>query len=144
MLDVQRNRGLKHREEIDFARKVMWGHMIFGAVVVLLFLFHEFFQWSAGAMAWYAVSLALVYGFISQRACCRWLLALVFFGGTLAGVYFINRVFPVSTPPRVPLVPHALIPLWLGLANLTYGIGGMLMLFNARIRRAGQTGFLLW
>jgi len=68
----------------------------------------------------------------------------VFFGGTLAGVYFINRVFPVSTPPRVLLVPHALIPLWLGLANLTYGIGGMLMLFNARIRRAGQTGFLLW
>ena len=144
MLDVQRNRGLRHREEIEFTRKLMWGHMIFGAVVVMLFLFHEFFKWCAGAMAWYAVSLPLVYGFISQRAYCRWLLALVFFVGTLAGLYFINRVFPVSTPPRVPLVPHALIPLWLGLANLTYVIGGLLMLFNTRIRRAGQTGFLLW
>ena len=144
MLDVQRNRGLKHREEVNFARKVMWGHMIFGAVVVLLFLFHEFYKWSAGAMAWYAVSLALVYGFISQQAYCRWLLALLFFVGTLSGLYFINCVFPVSTPPRVPLVPHVLIPLWLGLSNLTYVIGGLMMLFNKRIRRAGQTGFLLW
>ena len=144
MLDVQRNRGLKHREEINFARKFMWGHMILGSVVILLFLFHEFFKWCAGTMVWYAVSLALVYGFMSQRAYCRWLLALVFFVGSLAGLYFINHVFPISTPPRVPLVPHAIIPLWLGLVNLTYGIGGMLMLFNERIRRAGQAGFLLW
>jgi len=144
MLDVQRQRGAKHREEIDFARKLMWTHMIFGAVVILLFLFHELFRWFAGALVWYAVTLALVYGFMSQRAYCRWLLALVFFVGTLAAMYFVNRVFPVSTPPRVPLVPHAFIPLWMGLASLTYGIGGMLMLFNARIRRAGQTGFLLW
>jgi hypothetical protein len=144
MLDVQRNRGQKHREEIDFARNFMWGHMIFGAVVVVLFLFHEFFQWFAGAMAWYAVSLALVYGFISQRASCRWLLALVFFVGTLAGVYFITRVYPLSTPPKVTLLPHAFIPLWLGMANLIYVIGGLLMLFNTRIRRAGKTGFLLW
>ena len=83
-------------------------------------------------------------GFISQQAYCRWLLALLFFVGTLSGLYFINCVFPVSTPPRVPLVPHVLIPLWLGLSNLTYVIGGLMMLFNKRIRRAGQTGFLLW
>jgi hypothetical protein len=144
MLDVQRQRGAKHREEIDFTRKLMWTHMIFGAVVIVLFLFHELFRWFAGALVWYAVSLALVYGFMSQRAYCRWLLALVFFVGTLAGLYFINRVFPGITPPRFQMVPHAFVPLWLGLANLTYGIGGMLMLFNARIRLAGQTGFLLW
>ncbi len=144
MLDVQRTRGLKHREEIDFTRKLMWGHMILGAVVSTLFLFHELFQWFAGALVWYAASLAVMYGFMCQRAVCRWLLALVFLMATFAGLYFINRIYPGSVPPRVTLLPHSIIPLWMGLANLAYGIGALLMLFNPRIRRAGQTGFMLW
>jgi hypothetical protein len=144
MREVQRNRGAKHREEIDFTRKLMWGHMIFGAVVCTLFLFHEFFQWFAGSLVWYAASLAVMYGFMSQRASCRWLLALVFLIATGAGLYFINRIYPGSQPPRITLVPHAFMPLWVGLANLTYAIGALLMLFNAQVRRAGQTGFMLW
>ena len=144
MLDVQRNRGAKHREEIDFTRKIMWGHMILGAVVSTLFLFHEFFQWFAGTLVWYAASLAVMYGFMCQRASCRWLLALVFLIATAAGLFFINRVYPCSLPPQVALVPHAFMPLWVGLANLTYGIGAVLMIFSAQVRRAGQTGFMLW
>lgn len=46
-----------------------------------LFLFHEFFRWFAGALVWYAISLVMMYGFMGQRAVCRWLLALVFAGG---------------------------------------------------------------
>jgi len=144
MLDVQRQRGARYREEIDFTRKLMWTHMIFGAVVILLFLFHELFRWFAGALVWYAVTLALMHGFMGRRTYCRWLLALVFLAGTAAGLFFINRVFPTSIPPRAPVVPHAVIPLWLGLANLSYGVGALLVLFSARIRRAGEVGFLLW
>ena len=144
MLDVQRNRGARYLQEIEFTRKLLWVHMIFGALVITLFLFHELFGWFAGAMLWYSVTLALMHGFMGQRAYCRWLLALVFLAGTLAGLYFINRVFPGSTPPKVSLVPHSFIPLWMGLSNLTYGIGALLLLFNSRIRRAGQVGFTLW
>ena len=144
MLDVQRNRGAKHREEIDFTRKLMWSHMIFGAVVITLFLFHEVFRWFAGAIVWYAASLAVMYGFMNERAYCRWLLALLFFIASGAGLYFINSVFPNTIEPRAALVPHALIPLWVGFANLAYVIGAFFLLFNTRIRRAGQVGFTLW
>lgn len=144
MLDVQRNRGAKHREEIDFTRKLMWAHMIFGAVMITLFLFQEFFRWFAGSLVWYGITLIVMYGFMGQRPRWRWLLALVFLAGTAAGLYFVNRVFPGSTPPRGALIPHAVIPLWVGLANLMYGIGALFLLLSTKIRRAGETGFTLW
>ncbi len=144
MLDVQRNRGAKHREEINFTRKFMWTHMIFGAVVMTLFLFHEVFRWFAGSLVWYALSLVVMYGFMNGRQSCRWLLALVFLSASAAGLYFLSRVLPNTTEPRAALVPHAVIPLWMGMANLTYGVGALFVLFSARIRRAGETGFVLW
>lgn len=144
MLDVQRNRGAKHREEIDFTRKFMWAHLIFGAVIITLFLFHEVFRWFAGSLLWYAVSLVVMYGFMNGRQSCRWLLALVFLAGSVAGLYFLNRVLPATTEPRAALVPHAVIPLWVGFANLTYAVGALFVLFSPRIRRAGETGFMLW
>lgn len=144
MLDVQRNRGAKCREEIDFTRKLLWTHLIFGAVVITLFLFHEVFRWFAGSLMWYGASLVVMYGFMCQRSYCRWLLALVFLAGAGAGLYFLCRVLPTTTEPRAALVPHAAIPLWLGMANLTYSVGAMMMVFNVRVRRAGDTGFMLW
>ena len=144
MLEVQRQRGVIHREEVDFARKFMWAHMIFGAVVIAMFLFHEIFWWFAGATFWYTLSLTAMYGFMNEHKCCRWLLALVFLGGAGAGLVFINHVFPGIKPPRGQLIPHQFVPIWVGFANLTYLIGALFLLFNARIRRAGQVGFTLW
>ena len=144
MLEVQRQRGVIHREEIDFARKFMWAHMIFGAVVIAMFLFHEIFSWFAGAIFWYTLSLVVMYGFMNEHKCCRWLLALVFLGGAGAGLIFINHVFPGIKPPRGQLIPHQIVPLWVGFANLSYVIGALFLLFNSRLRRAGQVGFTLW
>lgn len=143
MLDVQRTRGAKHREEINFTRKFMWTHMIFGAVVSTLFLFHEVFRWFAGSLAWYALSLVVMYGFMNGRKSCRWLLALVFLAGAGAGLYFINRVFPETAEPRAALVPQEAIPLWVGFANLGYMVGALFVLFDPRIQRAGETSFTL-
>lgn len=144
MLDVQRYRGAKYREEIEFTRKVMWAHLIFGAVVIAMFLFHEIFRWFAGAMVWYALTLVCMYGFMSEWKWCRWLLAAAFAGGTGAGIYFLNHVFPELNPPRGPLIPHSVIPLWIGLVNLVYFVGALLILFSQRIRKAGEAGFMLW
>lgn len=144
MLDVQRNRGAKHREEIDFTRKVMWAHLIFGAVIITLFLFHEIFLWFAGALLWYATSLVVMYGFMNGRQFYRWLLSLLFLTASVAGLYFLSRVLPGTTEPRAPLVPHAVIPLWVGFANLTYVVAALFVLFSTRVRRAGETGFMLW
>lgn len=144
MLDVQRYRGAVYRDEVNFARKVMWGHMILGAVVITLFLFHEVFTWFAGAMGWYALSLVAMYGFMSEKPACRMLLAVVFLAGAMAGLYFINRVFPGLQPLRGPLIPLSFIPIWVGAANLCYGAGTLLLLFSGKIRRAGSVGFTLW
>jgi len=144
MLDIQRNRGARCRAEIDFTRKVMWMHMIFGALVITVFLFHEVFAWFAGALVWYALSLVVMYGFMSGRKSCRWLLALVFLTGAWAGLFFVNRTFPGIAPPRAALLPHACVPLCVGFANLYYLIAALFVLFDARIRRAGKESFTLW
>lgn len=144
MLDVQRYRGAVYRDEVNFTRKIMWTHMIAGAVVMTLFLFHEVFSWFAGSMVWYALSLAAMYGFMSEIRSCRLLLAVVFLLGAMAGLYFINRVYPGLQPQRVPLVPLSFIPIWVGAVNLCYGAGTLLLLFSGKIRRAGSIGFTLW
>ncbi|MBL9179975.1 MAG: hypothetical protein JNM65_18075 [Verrucomicrobiaceae bacterium] len=144
MLDVQRNRGAVYQEEVQFTRKVMWGHMLFGALVTTMFLFHELFWWFGASMAWYTVSLVVMYGFMSERQGFRLLLAVTFLTGAMAGLYFINRVLPGVVAPRRPLLPQAFIPIWIGLANLIYGFGTLLVLFNGKIRRAGSVGFTLW
>lgn len=144
MLDVQRYRGALYREEIHFTQRIMWGHLIFGAAVVALFLFHEVFWWCLFAVGWYALSLCLMYGMMSGQRACRVLLALMFLAGTSAGVYFVNRIFPVLQPPRGPLIPHSAMPIWLGFANVVYVIAGLAVLFNPSVKRASNAGFTLW
>jgi len=144
MLDVQRYRGALYRDEILLTRRIMWGHLIFGAVVVALFLFHEVFWWFLFAGCWYALSLGLMYGMMNGQKVFRVLLSLMFMAGTAAGVYFVNRVFPVLQPPRGPLIPHAAMPIWVGCANVTYVAAGLCLLFNRSVKRASSAGFTLW
>lgn len=143
MLDVQRQRGAAYREEVEFTRKVMWGHMVFGALVMAMFLFHEQFVWFAGSMSWYVISLVVMYGFMSERRGFRILLATVFLSWSMAGLYFINQVFPGTEAPRAPLVPNGFIPIWVGLSNLVYCTGTLLLLFSGKVRRAERVGFTL-
>lgn len=145
MLNVQRTRGASQfDEEVAYTRKWMWTHMVLGAVMVALFLFQEQFGWFGWAAAWYALSLAVMYGFMMEHRICRILLALCFAAGAAAGVFFMNRVFPAQPPPRVPLVPQVLVPIVVGLASITYGVNALCLLFSARIRKAGRVGFSLW
>lgn len=122
----------------------MWAHMIAGAMVIAMFLFHELFLWFAGSAVWYAVSLVAMYDFMSERRGFRWLLALMFLLGAIAGLIFINRVFPTIQPPGGPLIPHSMLPIWVGAANLAYFCGTLLLLFSRKIRRAASVGFTLW
>lgn len=145
MLNVQRTRGASQfDDEVAYTRKWMWTHMILGATMVALFLFQELFAWFGWTAAWYAVSLAAMYGFMIEHQSCRVVLALLLLGGVGAGVFFINRVFPALPPPRVPLVPQVLVPIIVGLTSITYAVTALCLLFSARIRKAGQVGFSLW
>lgn len=145
MLNVQRHRGVSQfDDEVAYTRKWMWTHMILGAVMVAVFLFHQVLGWFAGAAGWYALSLMVMYGFMSERPACRLLLALLFLAGAGAGVFFINVVFPGTQAPPMPVIPPVVIPLLVGLACMTYVVNALFLLFNRRIRKAGQVGFSLW
>lgn len=144
MLDAQRYRGLKHQEEVAFTRKWMWAHMVLGAVVPALFLFHAVFDWSGWAALWYTATLLVMYGFMLEKQACRLMLALLFLGGAAAGVFYINRIFPYAPKTEMTLLPHGFIPIWLGFACLAYVVHACVLLFNESIRKAGRVGFSLW
>lgn len=144
MLDVQRYRSDAYREEVLFSRRIILGVLITGAAVITLLLFHELFWWFGGVLAWYGAVVMAMLGYMSSLNWCRWCLALLFAVATLTGLYFTTTVFPVIEPPKAPIVPHTLIPIWVGLANLIFGVMAILMLFSSKIRKAGDVGFTLW
>ncbi|MBE7495732.1 MAG: hypothetical protein HS117_12345 [Verrucomicrobiaceae bacterium] len=144
MLDAQRNRGAIYREEILFARKLLWCHMIGGAAILALLLFHELFAWFGGALVWYAATVFTMLGFMNEQRCCRWLLGGLFAVLASSGIYFTTTVFPGLEPVKAPLIPHSFLPVWVGMANLAYAGGTVMMLFSNRIRKAGSVGFSLW
>ena len=59
-------------------------------------------------------------------------------------VFFINRVFPGIQPPRGPLIPKEVIPIWVGLGSLAYAVNALFVLCSSRIGKAAKTGFTLW
>ncbi len=144
MLDVQRYRGAIYRDEIQFARKLMWAHMVIGAAVIAMFLFHEIFWWFLFSGIWYALSLGVMYGMMNGQKYFRLLLAITFLFGAATGVFFVNRVLPLVEPPHRPFLPHSLVPVWVGLANLLYAVMALALIFNPRVKKASATGFTLW
>ncbi|MES2597336.1 MAG: hypothetical protein V4662_18450 [Verrucomicrobiota bacterium] len=143
MLDAQRYKGNTLRLEVHFTRVILWTHLGFGVLVVLLMLLHEIFGWAAGAGIWYVATVFLVGGLLSGHSACRWILGVSFLAFSVAGVIFLAQVLPGMQPEHTPLLPHGLLRFWLGLANLTYAAGGVLMLRSERIRKAAGLGFKL-
>ena len=144
MLDVQRNRGAIYQREVNFTRKVIWCHMIAGAALIAMLLLHELFWWFGGAVIWYAISLYTTLGLMNEQRWCQWVLAFLFVSITSAGLFFTTYVFPSLEPIKAPLLPHALVPIWVGLVNLLYAVGGLIMLFSGKVRKATLVGFTLW
>lgn len=77
-------------------------------------------------------------------AACRFLLALAFLLFSIGGILFLGHVLPELKPEQPPLIPHGLLPIWLGVANATYAVGGILFFTNVRVRKACDIGFKLW
>jgi hypothetical protein len=144
MLDLQRYKEGSLRSEVHFTRVALWAHLVVGGVAVVLLLFHEVFRWAAGAGLWYLMTVLLITGILSGMAVCRCLLALFFFIFTIGGILFLGHVLPELKPEQPPLISHSLLPLWLGLVNVTYAAGGIFFLLNVRIRKACDIGFKLW
>ena len=144
MLDVQRYRSNNLRVEVHFTRAFLWAHLGVGVLAVLLLLLHEVFHWAAGAALWYLVSVLIVAGMFSGVSVCRCLLGLVFLIFGLAGIFFLSQVLPSMKLENPPMLPHELMPFWLGIMNVSYIAGGIFVFCSQRIRKATDIGFKLW
>ncbi|MFM7605892.1 MAG: hypothetical protein ACKO8Z_11950, partial [Prosthecobacter sp.] len=131
-------------DEVAFTRKILWAHMTTGFAVIALLLFHELFGWFGAALGWYLFTLMAMMGFMNGLRWSQWLMAAMFAVITAAGIYFISRIFPGLEPSPTPIVPHSLLPIWLGFSNLIYGTICLLMLVSSRVWRAGRVCFTLW
>lgn len=144
MLDAQRYRSGTYRAEVHFTRMLLWAHLALGLLVIVMMLFHEIFSWAMAAAIWYLLSSLILVGLLSAMRFCRIGLALAFLTFAVGGVYFLGNVLPQLNPESPPLIPHALLPFWLGLMNVTYAAGAACMAFHDKVRKASTISFSLW
>lgn len=146
MLDLQRKRSSAHgKANVHLARIVVILHLIAGALVASIFLFHELFIAAISAALWYLISIGLVVGMCNFLQWCRVVLGLWFILG--AGFAFAYLAWLPPAPDMAqpqPALALKLLPFWLSTIALGYCAGGILLLVSKRIERATMMGFSLW
>ncbi len=144
MLDAQRFKATNFREDVRFTRILLWSHIGLGITVMLLMLLHEIFGWAAGVAGWYLVTMVLTRGMRSASGPYRQMMGAAFLIFALFGIYFLGQVLPHLKPENAPLVSHAALPFWLGLTNIVYAAGGVLILTSLRVKKACSVYFSMW
>lgn len=146
MLDLQRQRSsAKNQQRANYARLVIFSHLVLGALAAGLFVFHQEFYASLATLLWYLLSIGLVVGMCHMRQWCRILLGLWFAAGGLVSLVYVAYLPPVSSGGAVePALSLQLIPIWLSTAGLAYLAAGAIMILSSRIEQATTSGFALW
>jgi hypothetical protein len=144
MLDLQRDKYRPMIEKRTFARNFVLMHLVVGAVISALLLFHELFAISAGVLLWYLVSVGLVVGMMHRVEWCRLALALLFLLMGASAAVFITRIYPTLTLEHEPMLSRKNLPLWGAVATVGYLLGGIMILASNRLKRATTLGFSIW
>ena len=144
MLDAQRFKATNFREDVRFTRILLWSHIGLGITAILMMLLHEIFGWAAGVAGWYLVTMVLSRGMRSASGPWRQMMGAAFLIFALSGIYFLGQVLPHLKPANAPLVSHAALPFWLGLTNIVYASGGVLILTSLRVKKACSVYFSMW
>jgi hypothetical protein len=59
----------------------------------------------------------------------------------LCGIYFLGQVLPHLKNESAPLVSRAALPFWLGLTNIVYAAGGVVILTSVKVKKACSVYF---
>lgn len=147
MLNVQRTRHQKKKREgpdVQFVRRLLLTHAVIGLAAITLLLFHELFSWALVAVVWYVLTLHSAFRLSMARKFARLVLGVLCWCFTLGGIFLVVRVHPALDPDTPRLLTPVLIPLWLGVFNLAYFVGGLTVLFHKDVGTATHKGFNLW
>jgi hypothetical protein len=142
MLDIQRHSPSSVREEVHFARWVLWAHMGLGGLSILLLSFHFLLLPTLSALCWYSATLVLLLSQLRGFGLKRFFLGCLFGVYALAGVVYLMRFQPQQIGSG--LLPAGFLPFWLGFFNLAYLGLAYIMFCSTRIQRASQVQFKLW
>lgn len=146
MLDLQRQRSsAQNQSNSNYARVVLFAHLVVGGLAAGLFVFHELFFASLMTVLWYLHSIGFMVGMCRMLQWCRITLGVWFLLGGLASLVFVAGLSPV--PPDLqspPALSVQLIPIWLSTVAFGYLVAGAVMLLSPRMERATAYGFTLW
>ena len=145
MLDLQRQR---YASRIDpgthFSRAVVFAHFGFGSLAPVILLFHERFFMAVISTLWFLITVGLVMGMRHHQQWCRVCLGVAFAIGSLDSLGYLVWVVPAIEPPSEPVLTLKILPFWLTIWGLAYGVGAILMFCSKRIERSTMRGFELW
>lgn len=144
MLDCQQRRLWVRKREIHFTRRLLIAHLVLGALLIGLFAAHDLRAWTTGALLWYLLTLAPLRGMLKSADCCRHVLGALFLLFSACGVFFLTQVAPQLPAASSGLLPHNLLPFWLGSLNLVYASTAGCLFFHRNVRKAVAIGFSLW
>lgn len=144
MLDCQQRRLWVRKREIHFTRRLLIAHLVLGALLIGLFAAHDLQAWAVGALLWYLLTLAPLRGMLKSADCCRHVLGALFLLFSACGVFFLTQVAPQLPAAGSGLLPHHLLPFWLGSLNLVYASTAGCLFFHHNVRKAVAIGFSLW
>ena len=145
MLDLQRQRfASRSNPGTVFTRAVVLAHLAAGLLAAILLLFHERFLMALVAALWFLVTVGLVAGMMNHLQWCRIWLAILFGVAAASCVVYLIWVVPALTPDYDPVLSLKIMPFWLSVWSMVYGVGSGLLLVSKRIERATMRGFELW
>lgn len=146
MLDQQRRRSsAQNQGHANFARAILFAHLVVGGLAAGLFVFHEKFFASLVTLFWYLNSIGLIVGMCRMLQWCRITLGLWFLCGGVVAMIFVALMPPVAPgSDGQPALSVQLIPIWLSTLAVGYLAAGAVMLLSPRIERATAHGFSLW
>jgi hypothetical protein len=144
MLDVQRHRPNSPVEHRIFAQKVVRCHLVLGALIPILLLFHFMYFGALVSLIWYFMTIALVAGMMSSFEGCRPSLAVLFLLIAVLGAASVTHPPPPLPEGTYPFLPRTLFPLWGALVSMIYFLGGIVLFLSHRVKKAASIGFALW
>ncbi len=144
MLDAQRRRPHSPVEHRLLTQKLVRCHLVLGALIPTLLLFHFMHFGALVTLIWYLISIALVAGMMSCFEACRPLLGVLFLVLAAIGAVYVTQPPPPLPEGTTPFLPRTLFPLWGALVCMVYFVGGIILFSSHRVKKATSIGFALW
>ena len=136
MLDVQKERVLSNRSEVQFARKVVVTLAATGWIAPALLMFHGMFFWGILLILWFLLAVSLMPSFKGGQDWARVTLGSLCVIGAALGGLAASHGNTLFMPGADPLLEHESLPKWSCVWCAGIMVIGVTLLASRRVRKA--------